>query len=75
MLVNQTKLSAQGCEPLIGIVAAQAKAKLGPGSEHAVRLIGTLGNQVIDHHPDVGLVPANSNQIQAGNLSGGINAG
>mmetsp|Transcript_54183 Transcript_54183/g.93326 ORF Transcript_54183/g.93326 Transcript_54183/m.93326 type:complete len:378 (-) Transcript_54183:619-1752(-) len=43
-------------EAEVGVVCAHREAVLRPGSEHAVRLVGSLGDQVVDEHPDVALV-------------------
>ena len=45
-------------EPLGRVVVAEQQAVLGPRSEHPVRLVHSLGDQVVDQHADVRLVPA-----------------
>ena len=47
----------------ISIVAAQAQPKLSPWSEHPVRFSDTFSDQVINHHPDVGLITPDGNEL------------
>src|SRR3990172_10431880 len=44
-----------GGQTQVGVVDAQVQAKLGARGEHAVRLVGTLGYQVVNQDADVGL--------------------
>jgi hypothetical protein len=45
-------------EPQVGVVLAQLQPVFGAAGEHAVRLAGALGDQVVDQHAEVGLVAA-----------------
>ena len=47
---------ARGGQPLVGVVGAQGQAELGPAGEHPIGLGDAAGDQVVDHHADVGLV-------------------
>ncbi len=47
---------AQGGKPGVGVVEPQPQAKLRPGGEHPVRLVGAAAHQVVDQNADVRLV-------------------
>ena len=44
-------------QPLVRVVGAQPQTVLGPAGEHAVGLGDAASDQVVNHHPDVGLGP------------------
>lgn len=58
-----THLQARLCEPQVGVVGAQAQPELGAGGEHAVRLGGTAGHQVIYQHPRVPVGPGQQQRV------------
>src|SRR5216110_2972058 len=43
-------------QPGVRVVLTQQEPILGPGSEHAIRLDGAFGNEVINQNSDVGLI-------------------
>ena len=45
--------AADGREAAVRVVDTQMQPELGPRGEHAVRLVGTLGHEVIDQDADV----------------------
>ena len=45
------------------------------GREHPVRLLGSLGHEIIDQHPDVGLIAAQDQRRPALDLSRGVDPG
>ena len=60
----------------VGVIVAEKEAMLGAGSEHPVRLFGSLRHQVIDQDTDVGLVTAAQDQRRlALDLPRGVDAG
>ena len=58
LIIDKTHFAAERGQTLIGIVAAQMQAMLRATGEHAIRLGGGLGDQVVDQHPDVRLIAA-----------------
>src|SRR5207253_10150946 len=55
---DQAQGFALGGQPLVGVVSAQGKPEFGPAGEHPIRLAHPPGDEVVDHHPDVGFVTA-----------------
>ena len=45
--------NAPGGEPLVGVVRPQRQPVLRPRGEHPIGLGDPLGNEVVDHHPEV----------------------
>ena len=64
-----------GAQPPVGVVLPVEQAVLGAGGHHAVRLIGALGHQIVDEHPDVPLVPPQNEGLPVQKLQGGIHPG
>jgi hypothetical protein len=58
LLAHQAEPAAGLGQAQIGVVLAQQQPVLGAAGEHAVGLVGAAGDQVIDQHAEVGLVPA-----------------
>ncbi len=50
------------------------EAVLRPGGHHPVGLVGALGHQVVDEHPDVPLFPAEDQRFPAQELQRGVDA-
>ena len=61
--------------PLVGVVLPVEQAVLGAGGHHPVGLVGALGDQVVNEHPDVPLVPAEDQGLLALNFQRGVHAG
>src|SRR5690606_11087047 len=53
----------------------QYQPVFGAGGEHAVGLTGTHGDQVVDQHPDVGLVAARAPAVQTLREAGSVQPG
>ena len=47
----------------VGVVGPQQQAILRPAGEHPVRLVGAAGDQIVDHHADVGLIAAQHQRL------------
>ena len=54
---------AQRRQAPIGIVMPQQQAVLGAAGEHAIRLVDAAGDEVVDHHAQVGFVAAKDQGI------------
>src|SRR5690348_13416195 len=52
---NETQLATIRRETTIGIVDAQLQAKLSARGEHAIRLVGSLADQVVDQNRRVAI--------------------
>jgi hypothetical protein len=57
-VVDEAELAARFGEAEVGVVLAQLEAVLGAAGEHPVGLGHAAGDQVVDQHPEVGLVAA-----------------
>ena len=74
-LGHQAQPVPDGGEALVGVVLAVEQAVLGAGGHHAVGLVGALGHQVVDEHPDVALVPAEDQGGLPQKLQRGVHPG
>ncbi len=74
-VVNETQLPAFRCEAQVCIVFAQQQPVLGAAGKHPIRLAGTAGDQVIDQHADVCLIPTWCPRLAFLHLQGCIDAG
>ena len=57
-LGQQTDFMARAAQAQIGVVLAEQQTILGAGGEHPVRLNRAFGDQIINQHTDISLVPA-----------------
>ena len=57
-VVHHTKATAQARQAAVGIVAAKREPIFGPAGEHAIRLIDATGDEVVDHHTQIGVFAA-----------------
>ena len=73
--VDQTDLAAEPGQSGVGVVATQEQAVLGAAGEHAIGLDGPLGDEVVDHDRDVGLVAAEHDGLALLEGEGGVDAG
>ena len=73
--MNQAQLKSVFHQTKVGIVFPKHQAVFGPGGEHAVGFVGAPGDQIIDHHPHVGLGPVQNKGRPFLNLAGGVDAG
>src|SRR6516225_4729177 len=65
---------SDGRQPLVGIINAQPQSKLCSRREHAVRLIGSLGYQVVDQDTDITISPREDHRMPPGKPRCGIQA-
>ncbi|MNF42940.1 hypothetical protein D3C84_240100 [compost metagenome] len=75
LVVHQAEFAAFLGEAQIGVVLAQDKPVFGSRGEHAVRLLGAQGDQVVHQHADVGLVAARAPGFLALGAQRGVGAG
>ena len=54
-VIDQPEPASMRSQALVGVVDAQVQAELRARGEHAVRLVGALGDQVVDQDAGVGL--------------------
>src|ERR1700730_14352435 len=59
----------------VGVINAEVKPKLCPGSKHTIRLVGTLGDQVINEDRGVSLGAIENQRRLIFYLQGRIDAG
>ena len=72
---GEADVGAQRGEALVGVVAAEGEAEFGAAGEHAVRFRRGLGDEVVDHDADVGLVACQDESLFALDFEGGVDAG
>ena len=72
---HQPQAAADLGEPLVGVVLPVEQAVLGAGGHHPIGLVGALGDQVVDEHPDVPLVPAENQGLLSLNFQRGVDPG
>ena len=54
-VVDEAEAAAMRREPNIRVIDAQVQAEFGARGEHAIRLVGALGDQVLDEDAGVGI--------------------
>ena len=69
---DQPQLIPDGGEPAVGVVLPAQKTVLRAGGHHAVGLIGTLGHQIVNEHPQIPLLPAQDEGGAAQQLESGV---
>jgi hypothetical protein len=62
-------------EAEVGVVLAEEQAVFGAAGEHAVGFGAALGDEVVDHHAEVGLVAAEDEFRFSQHLEGGVGPG
>src|SRR5690348_7404203 len=62
-------------EAAVGVVNAQVQAKLGARGEHAIRLVGSLADEVVDEDSGVGLSAVKGEWRAALHEKRGVDAG
>ena len=65
MVVDETELPRNGREPQVGVILAQQKPVLRAAGKHPIRLAGASGNQVIDQHANIALLPTQAPPVIA----------
>ena len=73
-LVDEPPPPPQRRQTLVGVVEAQKQPMLGPAGEHAIGLAGGLGDQIVQHDPQVGAVPPQSKRVPATRQPGRVQA-
>ena len=61
-------------QALVGVVGAQRQAKLRPRGEHAIRFGDSMGREIVDHHPQVGLSAVECCERLAAGLARGVDS-
>ena len=72
---GEADAGAEGGEALVGVVASEGEAEFGSAGEHAVGFGGGLGDKVVDHDADVGLVACEDESFFILDFEGGVYAG
>ena len=63
LVIQQSKLKRSTTQSLRSVVRAKPQAVLGSAGEHAIGLTRIFGDQVVHHHADVRLIPAQPNGL------------
>ncbi len=63
------------CQALIGVVGPQAQAVFGAGGEHPVGLADAPRDEVVNHHADVRICPAEDRRLDIQRPRGRVQAG
>ncbi|MNF34622.1 hypothetical protein D3C84_154680 [compost metagenome] len=74
-VIDQAQLAAFCGQAQVGVVFAQDQPVFGARGEHAVRLLGAQGDQVVDQHADIRLVAARAPAVLALGAQRGVAAG
>ena len=72
---QKTDFVAEAAEAQVGVVLAQEQAVFGAGGEHAVRLGGAFGDEIVNEDADVGFVAAEDDGAFALDPTDGVDAG
>ncbi len=63
-----------GKKPVAGVVLAQDEAAFGTGCEHAIWFVSAFCDQVVNHHPDIGILAAEYEWILVSDKEYGVDA-
>ena len=74
-VVDEAEAAAVGGEAAVGVVDAQVQAELGARGEHAVGLVGSLGDEVVDEDAGVALAAVHGEGRLAFEPERGVDAG
>src|SRR5690606_12956129 len=74
-IVDQAQFAALLGQAQVGVVLAQDQPVFGTRGKHAVRLLGTQGNQVVNQYADIGLVAARAPGVSALGAQRGVGPG
>ena len=69
---QKTNLKAQITETHVGVVLPEQEAVLRSRSEHPIWLHSPFGNQIVNQHPDIGLVTPKDDRLAALDTSSGV---
>ena len=72
---TQPSSIARRRQALIGVVGAQPQAELGARREHPIGLGDAAGDEVVDHHADVGVGAGDRDAVAAAGGERGVEAG
>ena len=75
LVVHHAHGSAKLREPQVRVIGPEQQTELGPRREQPVRLEATLGDQVVDHHAQIGQISANHHGFSTQRLSSGVEPG
>ena len=68
LVVHQSATASDRRQALVGIIDAEIEPELGSRSEHTVRLIGTLCDQVVNQNSGVAVSAGDDDWIQIAEL-------
>src|SRR6266849_10852124 len=74
LIADQSHAPAMRREALVGVINAQMQAKLGARGKHAVRLVGSLADQVVNQDGGVSLGAVENQRRLALRLQRGVDA-
>ena len=69
---NEARFKSQRGQPQVCIILTQQQAEFCPAGKHAVRFIGSFGNEVVYHDADVSLIPAQHQRRFAQGFQSGV---
>ena len=75
LVADQADIVPHGAQPPVGVVLPVEEPVLGAGGHHAVGLVGALGDQIVDEHPDVPLIPPEHQRLPPQNLQRRVHPG
>src|SRR5215472_5023888 len=73
-IAHQSQFAAPRLQPVIGIVVSQQQSIFGTGSEHPIRLIDAVTDEVLNQDPDVSLAAIQPKQRPARGCQGRVDA-
>ncbi len=65
LFADQPDIDAKLSQPLVGIVDAKLQAEFGPRREHAIGLGNAARDEVVDHHPEIGIGTRENQRVPA----------
>ena len=71
-LADNADVDAEGRQALVAIVRPQRQPVLGARSEHPIGLGNPLGDQIVDHHPEIAGRPVDRHFVSAAGLPRGV---
>ena len=74
-VIDQAQLAADAGQAHVGVVLAQLQPVFGAAGEHAVRLVGAVGDQVVDQYAQIRFVAARAPASLLAGETRGIEAG
>ena len=62
-------------QPLVGVVGAQRQPVFGARGEHAIGLADAAGDEIVDHHPEIGFGAVEARGAAPAGLARGVDPG